>query len=219
MRSSSLPEPVQLQDHVVTLDAARVAMIQDFDVDTGLMRLSGDADVSDIDVGTVIISGVVDESKTFPTAFALLIQQVVVTPGAPTYLRTGLASLTDIIASGSVVFEADLSPENVVALELPPGITPGPMFSARRRVLATGRTAQRQVRISAGDLGSANCPATSPCTRRGTPTSTGGRQDSHQVLVPQSETSPHESLKVEGTDHPLRRNPRLCGHKNDILFQ
>ncbi len=126
-------EPVQLFDHVVTFDAPRVDMIEDWNIDTGLMRLSSQADVSDIEPGTVIVSGVEDESKPFSSSFALRVEQVAVRPGAPTYLRIALASLSDIMASGTVLLERELTPENVVGLILPPGIEPGPMLNARGR--------------------------------------------------------------------------------------
>ena len=127
-------EPITLHDQVVEFDAARAQTIRDFDPATGLIQFVAGADLADIDVGTVIVSEVLDEDKGFPHGFALHVEEVI-TIGSIRHLRTTPADLRDIIKSGTLIAQTALSDEDVSAYVLPPGIVPSSTFSTDTRFL------------------------------------------------------------------------------------
>ena len=126
---------MQLKDAVVMFDADRVDQIEDFDIDTGLMVMSADADVSDLSIGSVIVSNVIDSNRGFNTYFLRRIRDIQKLPGGVGYIRTVEASLEDVIASGSLSMRSrPLSLADVTSYELPAGVSwigPAPGTSAR----------------------------------------------------------------------------------------
>ena len=52
-------EPLQLKDDVVVFDADRVDEIEDFDIDSGLLIMRTDADISDLQIDDVIVSSII----------------------------------------------------------------------------------------------------------------------------------------------------------------
>ena len=124
-------EPPKLHDNVVALDAGRVDQIEDFDIDTGVMVMSADADVSDLSIGTVIVSNVIDSNREFDPYFLRRIRDIQKLPGGVAYIRTVEATLEDVIASGSLSLSSSPRPLSVASYELPAGVTwmgptPGP---------------------------------------------------------------------------------------------
>ena len=116
-------EPLQLKDDVVMFDADRVDQIEDFDINTGLMVMSADADVSDLSIGSVIVSNVIDPNRGFNTYFLRRIRDIQKLPGGVGYIRTVEATLEDVIASGSLSLSSSPQPLKVASYELPTGAT------------------------------------------------------------------------------------------------
>ena len=114
--------PLQLKDDVVVFDADRVDQIEDFDLDTGLMVMSADADLSDLYIGDVIVSNVIDSNREFNTYFLRRIRDIQKLPSGVGYIRTIDATLEDLIASGSLSMRRELSPADVTSYELPEGV-------------------------------------------------------------------------------------------------
>ena len=94
--------PLQLKDDVATFEADRVDEIEDFDIDSGLLVMSADADIGDLRIGDVIVSNVIDPDREFPTYFLRRIRDIQKLPGGTGYIRTVQATLEDAIASGSL---------------------------------------------------------------------------------------------------------------------
>ena len=115
--------PLQLKDNVVMFDADRVDRIEDFDINTGLMVMSADEDISDLYIGAVIVSNVIDSNRGFDTYFLRRIRDIQKLPGGVGYIRTIEATLEDLIASGSLSMESSsLRLADVTSSELPEGV-------------------------------------------------------------------------------------------------
>ena len=116
-------EPLELHDNVVAFDTDRVDQIEDFDIGTGVMVMSADADVSDLRIDAVIVSNVIDSNREFDTYFLRRIRDIQKLPGGVTYIRTVEATLEDAIASGSLSLSSSPRPLEVASYELPAGVT------------------------------------------------------------------------------------------------
>ena len=117
-------EPVQLKDDVVVFDVDRVDEIEDFDIDSGLLVMRADADISDLLIDDVIVSSVIDPDREFTTYFLRRIRDIQKLPGGTGYIRTVQATLEDVIASGSLSSgSTPLRASDVTSYELPDGVT------------------------------------------------------------------------------------------------
>ena len=143
-------EPLQFQDVVVMFDADRVDEIEDFDLDSGLMIMSADADVSDLDIGTVIVSNIIDPTREFDTYFLRRIRDIQPLAGSVTYIRTIQATLEDLIASGSLSssLSGPLTSADVVASDLPEGVAWLPAPTGRDSALEPGMSAPRVAAVT-----------------------------------------------------------------------
>ena len=117
-------QPLTLRDDVVTFDSARVDMIDEFDLETGLMRLTAGADLADIETGAVLVSSVIDGGKHFTTYFLRRVQEVMTLKDGPTYVRTAPATIEELIAAGTLSLKTSLGADEVSSYVLPPGVRP-----------------------------------------------------------------------------------------------
>ena len=117
-------EPLAFEDDVVVFDRARLADVEEYDPDSGLMILGPDAKLDDIEIGSVLVSSVITDDLGFESYFLRRVTDLRHAAGSPAFLRTTHATLDDLIRSGSLSSSLPLGPEQVTAYELPAGVTP-----------------------------------------------------------------------------------------------
>ena len=122
--------PLTLRDEVVSFGASRLDQVDEFEPETGILRLRAGADVTDILPGTVIISSVHEDWRGFPSAFARTVRRIHRAPGAPTYLETDPATLDQIIAAGTLSVSKSFTAEDVRSYVLPEGVRPADYSAA-----------------------------------------------------------------------------------------
>lgn len=117
-------QPLTLKDNVVSFDGNRLDDVERYEPQSGLMILAADARVDDIEVGTVLVSSIVDGDRDFESHFLRRVTEVTQLAGSPAYLKTTHATLEDLIATGSLAVRETLGPDEVSGYELPPELVP-----------------------------------------------------------------------------------------------
>ena len=117
-------QPLALKDNVVSFDEYRVDDIEQYDSYSGLMILASDAKVDDIEVGSVLVSSVINPGRGFESFFLRRVTELEQRAGSPAYLNTTPATLEDLIGDGSLAVRESLGPESVSAYTLPPELAP-----------------------------------------------------------------------------------------------
>ena len=117
-------QPLTLKDNVVTFDRYRLRDLRQYDPASGVMVLAAGARLDDIEVGSVLVSSVVDRSLDFESFFLRRVTEVRQLAGSPAYLRTTHASVEDLIAEGTVAVRRALGSGAVSSYVLPPELVP-----------------------------------------------------------------------------------------------
>ena len=140
--ASFLSGPVVLKDNVVSFDRARIVRdLVGYDAESGAMTFAADADTSDIEVGTVLVSSVILDDRDYDTYFLRRVTSISRDAGSPVEVTTVHAIIEELIESGSISLRETLDSAQVVSYELPPELTPTG-YSADRmsvRELGNGR--------------------------------------------------------------------------------
>ena len=134
-------EPLTLEDNVVEFDRNRLNDVERFDPVSGLIVLSHQAKVDDIGVGSVLVSSVIDSDRDFESYFLRRVTELPEVAGPFTYVKTAPASLSDLIATGSLALRTPLGSEAVSSYVLSPELEPisHPKSDLRVRELPDGR--------------------------------------------------------------------------------
>ena len=120
----SFRRPLTLRDHVVQFDRNRLEDIRQYDPSSGLMVLAADAKVDDIEIGSVLVSSVVEPDLAFESTFLRLVTDMQEFAGSSTYVKTTHATLEDLIESGTLAVGLPVGSEAMSASALLPQILP-----------------------------------------------------------------------------------------------
>lgn len=118
--TSSSDAAVTYQPDVIFLSDTLINSIVNFDADSDILFFAAGTDVSGLPAGSVIVSA---GTATTDAQFAKRIVDIISLPGSLVVMETINVSLDEVIASGSLLIDLDVSPASIDESALPAGMS------------------------------------------------------------------------------------------------
>ncbi|HCG9710666.1 TPA: DUF5011 domain-containing protein [Vibrio parahaemolyticus] len=119
--------PLELANNVIELDEDTIRNITSYDANSGLVIFNANADLSNVNIGDIIISKGIfndtDDPDNIEIYFARRVTEITGASGTPRFVQTSEVALDEIIVDGTISISKYLTPYDVVAQTLPDGFS------------------------------------------------------------------------------------------------